>query len=120
MPPAYLPPTTGPRSTHNSLPTFPPTAHAPPRGHLPRARFELSDGEFCWYSSRESAERGGDALGRVPLSMVLTARANGEAGYFEVDLGNRLMKLALHGVPRGKRDEFVSCWINALVNQQVM
>ena len=51
--------------------------------------------------------------------MVLTARANGEAGYFEVDLGNRLMKLALHGVPRAKRDEFVSCWINALVNQQV-
>ena len=40
------------------------------------------------------------------------------AGYFEVDLGNRVMKLALHSVPKRQRDDFVAQWINALVNQQ--
>mmetsp|Transcript_13752 Transcript_13752/g.34335 ORF Transcript_13752/g.34335 Transcript_13752/m.34335 type:complete len:647 (-) Transcript_13752:342-2282(-) len=85
-----------------------------------RRWFEIVDGTFSWYATRETAARGGDPLGRVPLSMVLTARAAADPGYFEVDLGNRVIKLSLYGVPKALRDEFVSKWIGAFVNQDVV
>ena len=70
------------------------------KGKWQRRWFEVTADHFCWYASARAAADGTDPLGRVPLSMVLTARAApaGKGG-FEVDLGNRRLQLALEGVP---------------------
>ena len=71
-------------------------------------------------ASSEAESKGEPPLGSVPRSMVLTARQGDEGGCFEVDLGNRLLTLALHGVDGARHDAHVLQWIDALNNQQVI
>ena len=53
--------------------------------------------------------------------MVLTARANAEApGAFEVDLGNRLVKLMLCNPAEGTEAAAVEAWVRALLDQHVI
>ena len=80
--------------------------------------FEVSDHDFRWFPNHQSASAGAEPLGRVPLSMVVTARPSNDG--FEVDLGNRILKLALESaVPKAQRDVHVRNWIDALCNVQV-
>ena len=67
-------------------------------------------------------ERGreqGRAAARLGAALA-TARQSDEGGCFEVDLGNRLLTLALHGVDGARHDAHVLQWIDALNNQQVI
>ena len=52
--------------------------------------------------------------------MVLTARPGSESGTFEVDLGNRCMKLALDGAPKATHAHGVQRWVDALTKQEVL
>ena len=82
--------------------------------------FVVTEADFSWYASSEAESKGEPPLGSVPRSMVLTARQSDEGGCFEVDLGNRLLTLALHGVDGARHDAHVLQWIDALNNQQVI
>ena len=76
-------------------------------------------GEFCWYASAKAAEKGLEPLGRVPLTMILTATAGSSSGCFEVDLGNRKLELKLDGVPnKDWHAKAVKLWIEALVKHE--
>ena len=65
-----------------------------------RRWFEVNTETLCWYASSQAAAMGQVPLGRVPRSMVLTARPLVDSTGFEVDLGNRVIQLALDGVPK--------------------
>ena len=85
-----------------------------------RRWFEVTADEFlCWYASSRAAAEGSEPLGRVPLSMVLEARAHADSGRFDVDLGNRCLQLALDNVPKAKHQAIVRQWIGALVKEVV-
>ena len=85
-----------------------------------RRWFELSEETFCWYASAQAAAAGHEPLGRVPKSMILLAKPNGDASGFEVDVGNRVIHLALDGVPRVAREAHASSWCRALNSQEVL
>lgn len=85
-----------------------------------RRWFELSDSDLSWYSSAETAAKKGPPLGRVPLTMVLTAKPTRVPGHFQVDLGNRMLQLALHEVAKSEQETIVGMWINALLKQEVI
>ena len=77
--------------------------------------------EFSWFASAKAAQKGHEPLGRVPLSMVITARqSTGSSSGFEVDLGNRQMQLSLDGVPKRLHAVAVKLWVQALVKHEVI
>jgi hypothetical protein len=86
-----------------------------------RRWFEVTEADFAWYQSREAAEKGAAPLGRVPRSMLLTARAvPKKRDCFEIDVGNRLIQLALHRVEKAHQEVHVGAWVEALIKQQVL
>ena len=86
-----------------------------------RRYFVIDGGEFCWYASAKAAAKGTEPLGRVPLPMILNATASASgAGSFEVDLGNRQLQLCLDGVPKPWLRAGVQCWIDALIQHEVL
>ena len=77
--------------------------------------------EFSLFASAKAAQKGHEPLGRVPLSMVITARqSTGSSSGFEVDLGNRQMQLSLDGVPKRLHAVAVKLWVQALVKHEVI
>lgn len=85
-----------------------------------RRWFEISDGDLIWYVSDKAAGKGQEALGRVPLPMILSARASGSSGGIEVDLGNRKLQLVLEGVPKAMHAQAVQRWVDALIKHEVI
>ena len=99
-----------------------------------RRYFEVTEATFAWYASAEAAAAGAPPLGRLPRSMVLTARATPEQqpGGFEVDLGNRILRLCLCRPERGteapqpsarspaQQVDLVEAWRRALLDQAVI
>mmetsp|Transcript_21029 Transcript_21029/g.53826 ORF Transcript_21029/g.53826 Transcript_21029/m.53826 type:complete len:381 (+) Transcript_21029:1070-2212(+) len=85
-----------------------------------RRWFEVTPDTFCWYASSQAAAAGHEPLGRVPRSMVLTARPVGDASGFEVDLGNRVIYLQLDGVAKARHAECTRGWVEALTQQEVL
>ena len=82
---------------------------------------EVVDNNFIWHATARSAANGDQPHGKVPLSMILAARPSTQSGCFEVDLGNRVLELALDGVSKANHEATVRKWVDALVNhEQVM
>jgi hypothetical protein len=79
-----------------------------------------SDGDFCWYPSSRADASGSEPLGRVPLSMVVSATPASESGCFDVDLGHRKLQLALDGMAKSRHELGVRRWLNALVKHEVV
>ena len=52
--------------------------------------------------------------------MVVTARPVADWSGFEVDLGNRILQLALDGVAKSQHEQHSSNWCHALGNQEVL
>jgi hypothetical protein len=85
-----------------------------------RRWFELTNDAFCWYVSANASTSGQEPLGRVPRSMILSARPAADPGGFEVDLGNRIIRLALDGVHKSELEACVHSWVAALTTQEVV
>lgn len=85
-----------------------------------RRWFIATSETLCWYASSQAATVGHAPLGRVPRSMVLTARPHGDGSGFEVDLGNRVIHLQLDGVPKAQHEEYTRRWVEMLNHQEVL